>query len=78
MNFLNSFNKKKGILVHDDLKCSYCGLCQKRCPHRVIKVDAIKKAWKLRMICMKCKRCVRECPKEALMIEKIDKIQKRK
>ena len=68
MEFFNSFNKKKGFLVHDAGKCHYCGLCQKRCPHKAIKVEAALNSWKLRMICMKCGRCVRECPQKALTI----------
>ena len=67
-SFCNSFNKKRGILIHDAEKCNYCGLCQRRCPHKAIKVDQNKEIWKLRMICMKCGRCVRECPKGALSL----------
>lgn len=77
MEFLNSFNKKRGVLVHDDGKCNYCSLCRKRCPHKAIKVDTAQHIWKLRMICMKCGRCVRECPQKALMIVH-DKVREEK
>ena len=69
MELCNAFNKKRGYLTLDREKCTYCGLCQRRCPHKAIKVEASARVWKLRLICMKCGRCVRECPVNALSFE---------
>lgn len=71
MDFFNRFNRKKGVLVLDPSLCSYCGLCEKRCPHKAIKVTS--NSWKLKLICMKCGRCVRECPSGALSLQQVQK-----
>jgi len=70
MEFFNAFNRKKGILVHSPDRCSYCGICEKKCPHKAVKVNPGNKTWKLRLICMKCGRCIRECPSDALQLLK--------
>ena len=48
-------------------KCTYCGLCAKRCPANAIEVDRDKKTWTInRLSCIVCANCVYACPKDCI------------
>ena len=51
-------------------KCSYCTLCDKRCPSNAIKVDRTAKQWTLNpYACIVCGYCVEACPKKCLSMQ---------
>lgn len=60
---------KNGKLVRDASKCTLCGLCVQRCPHKALKMSGDPKNWKIQGICMRCGRCIRECPVQALSLD---------
>lgn len=50
----------------DKENCSFCGLCEKKCPSNCISVDKDKKVLKHdRSKCISCGRCVKVCPTKA-------------
>ncbi|MCQ2741460.1 MAG: 4Fe-4S ferredoxin [Alphaproteobacteria bacterium] len=50
--------------------CNLCGICEKRCPCRAIKVDRDKKTWSIEHFqCLQCGYCVMGCPKKCLVMD---------
>lgn len=51
-------------------QCSYCGLCQKKCPALAITVDRATKTWTLDPFkCVICGVCVESCPKKCMNMD---------
>jgi ech hydrogenase subunit F len=60
----------RGHLEMDPDRCTYCGVCQKRCPTGAITVTRKPdKSWTLRVHqCILCSYCVEVCPKDCLVM----------
>jgi formate hydrogenlyase subunit 6/NADH:ubiquinone oxidoreductase subunit I len=57
----------RGRIVIDLPTCVFCGMCSKKCPTNVIKVDRAAKSWSIeRSGCIQCGNCVYNCPKNCL------------
>lgn len=56
------------ILMTDQSKCIYCGLCARKCPSDALSVTRTpEKIWKYeRFRCILCGACVEACPKKCL------------
>jgi len=51
--------------------CIFCGICSKKCPTDVIKVDKAKTEWSIEPFgCISCAACVGACPKKCLFMNK--------
>lgn len=49
----------KGNVINNKEKCVYCGMCQKVCPYKAIKVNEKTKAWVIdNEVCLRCGKCV--------------------
>ena len=49
--------------------CISCGLCERNCPPRAIKVDRAAGTWAInRFDCIQCGNCTNVCPKKCLEI----------
>jgi len=47
--------------------CSFCSLCQRKCPTEALSVDRETKIWKIdRLRCIACNFCAEACPKKCL------------
>lgn len=47
--------------------CTYCGICQKTCPHSAIAVDREAKQLSIeKSRCLNCGRCIKSCPHHSL------------
>lgn len=67
----NDIKARKGYLQIDTDKCTYCGICQNRCPVNAITVSNSSKEWRVdNEKCIRCGRCSRKCPNFALSIVK--------
>lgn len=55
--------KTKHFRVEDS--CIGCGVCEKKCPAKAIKIQARKPVW-VRKRCVMCLRCLHSCPKFAI------------
>ena len=63
------FPGERGVIVMpDESKCIFCGICSKKCPSHAITVTrAPEKTWKYeRFRCILCGACVEACPKKCL------------
>ena len=59
----------RGHLDIDIEKCSFCGICQKRCPANAIAVTRDPKSWSVNhYACIICGYCVEACPKKCLFL----------
>lgn len=57
----------RGSIVNHEELCTYCTLCQKKCPTNAIVVDRVGKSWAIDpMKCITCNACVDSCPKNCL------------
>ena len=64
-----AFPGERGVIVMpDESKCIYCGICAKKCPSNAIVVARVPaKQWKYeRFRCILCGACVDACPKKCL------------
>ncbi|MGO9137042.1 MAG: mercury methylation ferredoxin HgcB [Syntrophales bacterium] len=51
-------------------KCVGCGMCTEVCPHAVISINDMDRAWiKDRDACMECGACSRNCPTDAFSVQ---------
>lgn len=55
----NSMRKTANLSVNDS--CIGCGLCERQCPHKAIKVVNGKPCW-VKRSCSMCLRCLHSCP----------------
>lgn len=57
----------RGSIAIDIQKCTFCTLCQKKCPTEAILVKRQEKIWEIeRLRCISCAACVDACPKKCL------------
>lgn len=64
------FPDVKGTLKIDIERCTFCTLCQIKCPSQCIKVDRKEKKWDLDPFsCVYCGICVEVCPVNCLYQE---------
>lgn len=57
----------RGHISHNEDKCTYCSLCEKKCPVDAISVAMEGKMWSIdNSVCIRCKTCVLNCPTKAL------------
>jgi ech hydrogenase subunit F len=60
----------RGHISIDINACTFCTLCQKRCPTGAITVKRTEKIWEIdRLRCIVCSACVDACPKKCLTME---------
>ena len=63
------FAGSRGELAIDIEKCTFCVLCEKRCPTGALKVDRPGRVWTIdRLACITCNYCVEACPKKCLAL----------
>lgn len=61
----------RGCVNIDIDACIFCGICSKKCPTNVIKVDKEKTEWEIEPYgCISCAACVGACPKKCLSMNK--------
>ena len=61
----------RGKLVIDISACTFCGLCQRRCPANAIVVIREPKSWTCDpYACILCGACVEACPKGCLSFDR--------
>lgn len=60
--------RSRGHITIDIEDCISCGMCERSCPPRALKVEKPPKGtWSIeRMDCIACGYCVRVCPKKCL------------
>jgi ech hydrogenase subunit F len=65
------FADVRGCLEIDPDKCTYCSVCEKRCPTGAIKVTRKpSKSWTLQPhACILCGYCIEVCPKDCLWMD---------
>jgi formate hydrogenlyase subunit 6/NADH:ubiquinone oxidoreductase subunit I len=57
----------RGSIAIDIQKCTFCTLCQKKCPTDALLVKRQEKIWEIdRLRCISCNACVDACPKNCL------------
>ena len=60
----------RGQLAIDIEKCTFCTLCQKRCPTEAIAVSRQPQSWSFDPYrCIVCGYCVEGCPTKCLRME---------
>ncbi len=63
-------NGKMMVISND---CTYCGLCEKPCPTRAIRVDHANKKLEIdASLCTRCRACEQSCPWSAIKIGCLD------
>jgi Formate hydrogenlyase subunit 6/NADH:ubiquinone oxidoreductase 23 kD subunit (chain I) len=59
----------RGSIEIDIQKCTFCTLCQKKCPTEAIVVKKPEKTWEIdRLRCISCGACVDTCPRKCLLM----------
>ncbi|MBY9007378.1 MAG: EFR1 family ferrodoxin [Candidatus Lokiarchaeota archaeon] len=53
---------------YSDSKCTGCGICEKVCPSKKIKIEENKPLWQCNVDCYFCYACLNFCPAEAIQI----------
>ena len=62
----------RGKLEMPTSTCTYCTICEKKCPTGAIFVDRVKKTWCVdRLRCVNCASCVEWCPKKSLSLSEM-------
>jgi ech hydrogenase subunit F len=65
------FERTRGRIEIDSIKCILCTLCAKRCPTGAIVVDKEKSTWQIdRFKCILCGSCTESCRPNALRMDK--------
>lgn len=60
----------RGHIRIDIGECIFCGMCERKCPVGVIRVDRAERNWQIdRFGCIQCGECVSVCPKKCLYME---------
>jgi ech hydrogenase subunit F len=60
----------RGQVVIDIATCTFCTLCQRKCPTSAITIDRTGKKWTIkRMQCISCGACVDACAKKCLKLD---------
>jgi len=60
----------RGQIANDTPKCTYCTICQIKCPTRAITVNKAGKSWEIDPLkCITCNYCVEVCPQKSLSME---------
>lgn len=63
------FPGTRGSFQYELSKCTFCTLCQKRCPTGAITVKRAERIYEFdRMKCIVCGACESVCPKDAIHI----------
>jgi formate hydrogenlyase subunit 6/NADH:ubiquinone oxidoreductase subunit I len=61
------FDKVRGELVNDIVRCIFCGICAVKCPSQCIAVDKKAGTWTCDpFVCIYCGVCVDICPSKSL------------
>jgi ech hydrogenase subunit F len=62
-----TFDKVRGELVNDIVRCIFCGSCEVKCPSQCIEVDRKAAVWTYNpFACVFCGVCVDICPAKSL------------
>jgi ech hydrogenase subunit F len=62
-----TFDKVRGELVNDIVRCIFCGTCEVKCPSQCIEVDRKAAVWTYDpFACVYCGVCVDTCPAKSL------------
>jgi ech hydrogenase subunit F len=62
-----TFDKVRGELVNDIVRCIFCGTCEVKCPSQCIEVDRKAAVWTCDpFACVYCGVCVDTCPAKSL------------
>lgn len=66
---LKRIAKLHGNIVNDFSKCTYCNICESKCPLNAIEVDSVLLQWKIdNDKCVRCLKCLKYCPKESISL----------
>lgn len=57
-----------GYEMYADSKCTGCGICEKVCLSKKIKMENGRPVWKKDIECYLCSACINFCPKQAIQI----------
>jgi formate hydrogenlyase subunit 6/NADH:ubiquinone oxidoreductase subunit I len=64
------FAGTRGSIRYELSKCTFCMLCQKKCPTGTITVKRQERIYEFdRLKCIVCGACVEVCPKDALHMD---------
>ncbi len=62
--------RTRGHIEIDIEECIFCGICSKKCPPAIIRVDRPNKIWDIESLgCIQCGFCVEVCPKKCLYMK---------
>ncbi len=62
-----AFENYRGELINSVSECTFCGICQKKCPSQCITVVRKEGVWDCDpFLCVYCGICVDACPKGCL------------
>lgn len=62
-------NTKKTIPFYADSDCTSCGLCEKICLSKKIKMTDGKPVWQKNIQCYYCYACFNYCPVQSILIK---------
>lgn len=66
----DEFTGSRGHIEIDINTCTFCTLCQKKCPTGAITVKRNDKIWEVnRLKCIVCSACVEACPKDCIVMK---------
>jgi formate hydrogenlyase subunit 6/NADH:ubiquinone oxidoreductase subunit I len=60
---------KANDYFYADAKCAGCGICEKVCPSRKVRMSDKKPVWQNDVTCFFCYACVNYCPKKSVQIK---------